>query len=162
MWIHRHTLALAIKKANYLFICCSVIECVCVFFCSNFTYLNMNINRMSNEKNIATLSMVRNITKSCRRRFGMNLTNFKIRNSRNVRSTLNPELPSLMPEKNCWPNSNTLFVWVCVRVVVVVMLSVACFHMLCCSTVLFPSSPQPEHILFGRHAYDADSGAEQR
>lgn len=55
---------------------------------------------MSNEKNIATLSIVRNMTNNCRRRFGINLTNFKIRNSRNVRNTLNPELPSLMP-KNC-------------------------------------------------------------
>lgn len=91
-------LAIRNQKSKFSFICCNVIECV--FLCSNFTYLNMNINRTSNEKNIATLSMVRNITKSCRRRFGMNLTNFKIRNSRNVRSTLNPELPSLMP-KNC-------------------------------------------------------------
>lgn len=55
---------------------------------------------MSNEKNIATLSIVRNMTNSCRRKFGINRTSFKIRNSRNVRKTLNPELPSLMP-KNC-------------------------------------------------------------
>lgn len=64
---------------------------------------------MSNEKNIATLSIVRNMTNSCLRKFGMNRTSFRIRNSRNVRKTLNPELPSLTP-KNCWPNSNTLCV----------------------------------------------------
>lgn len=66
----------------------------------NSTYLNINIKRMSNEKNIATLSIVRNITNSCRRKFGIKRTNFNIRNNRNVRNTLNPELPSLMP-KNC-------------------------------------------------------------
>lgn len=63
---------------------------------------------MSNEKKIATLSIVRNMTNSWRRKFGIKRTNFSIRNKRNVRNTLNPELPSLIP-KNCWPNSNTLF-----------------------------------------------------
>lgn len=85
---------------------------------SILTYLNININRISNEKNIATLSIVRNMTNSCRRKFGINRTSFRIRNRRNVRKTLNPELPSLMP-KNCWPNSNTLylsFVWAQVSV----------------------------------------------
>lgn len=65
------------------------------------TYLNININRISNEKNIATLSIVRNMTNNCLRRFGMNRTNLRIRNKRNVRRTLNPELPSLTPSKNC-------------------------------------------------------------
>lgn len=77
---------------------------------------------MSNEKNIATLSIVRNMTNSCLRKFGMNRTSFRIRNSRNVRKTLNPELPSLTP-KNCWPNSNTLCVraFVCETVYFTVM-----------------------------------------
>lgn len=56
---------------------------------------------------MATLSIVRSITNSWRRRFGINRTNFRIRNKRNVRNTLNPELPSLMP-KNCCPSSKTL------------------------------------------------------
>lgn len=60
----------------------------------------MNINKMSNEKNIATLSIVRNITNSCRLKFGINRTNFSIRNRRNVRKTLKPELPSLIPKNS--------------------------------------------------------------
>lgn len=66
MWMHRHlhtwtqshshALRLAIKITNYIFICCNVIKWG--FFVPNFTYLNMNINRMSSEKNIATLSIV--------------------------------------------------------------------------------------------------------
>lgn len=56
-------------------------------------YLNMKINNISNEKNIATLSMVLNITNSCLLRLGMNLTNFSIRKSRNVLKTESPESP---------------------------------------------------------------------
>lgn len=77
-----------------------------------FAYLNMNIKRISNEKNIATLSIVRSITNNWRRRFGMNRTNLRIRNKRNVRNTLSPELPSLTPSINCWPNSKTLLMHV--------------------------------------------------
>lgn len=68
----------------------------------------MNMNRMRSEKNIATLSIVRSITNNWRLRFGIKRTNFKIRNKRNVRKTLRPELPSPSP-RNCWPNSKTLF-----------------------------------------------------
>lgn len=67
----------------------------------------MNMNRMRSEKNIATLSIVRSITNNWRLRFGIKRTNFKIRNKRNVRKTLRPELPSPSP-RNCWPNSKTL------------------------------------------------------
>lgn len=42
------------------------------------------MNKMSNEKNIATLSIVRNMTNSCRRKFGINRTNLRILNSRKV------------------------------------------------------------------------------
>lgn len=74
---------------------------------SSLTHLKMNMNKMSSEKNIATLSIVRSITNNWRLRFGMKRTNFKIRNKRNVRKTLRPELPSPSP-KNCWPSSKTL------------------------------------------------------
>lgn len=69
----------------------------------------MNMKRTSREKKTATLSMVRNITNSWRRRLGMNRTNFSIRRSRNVRKTDNPELPakSLSLPKLC-ANSNAL------------------------------------------------------
>lgn len=56
-------------------------------------YLNMKINNINNEKNIATLSMVLNITNNCLLRLGMNLTNFNIRRSRNVLKTESPESP---------------------------------------------------------------------
>jgi hypothetical protein len=52
------------------------------------------MNNINKEKNTATLSIVLNMTKSCRRRFGMKRTNFRILNNRNVRSTLKPELVS--------------------------------------------------------------------
>lgn len=71
------------------------------------THLKMNMNKMSSEKNIATLSIVRSITNNWRLRFGIKRTSFRIRNKRNVRKTLRPELPSPSP-KNCWPNSKTL------------------------------------------------------
>lgn len=46
------------------------------------------------EKNTATLSIVRNMTKSCRLKLGMKRTSLRILNNRNVRSTLRPdELP---------------------------------------------------------------------
>lgn len=57
------------------------------------THLNMKMNRMSSEKKIATLSIVRSMTKSCRRRFGMNRTSLRIRSSRKVLSTDSPEFP---------------------------------------------------------------------
>lgn len=56
------------------------------------TYLNMNIKRMRREKNMATLSIVRSITKSCRRSWGMKRTSLRMRSSRKVRSTDRPEL----------------------------------------------------------------------
>lgn len=49
---------------------------------------------MSNEKNTATLSIVRNMTKSCLRKLGMKRTSFNILRSLNVRKTLRPELAS--------------------------------------------------------------------
>lgn len=69
-----------------------------------FSYLKMNINNIKSEKNMATLSIVRSITNSWRRKFGMNLTSLRIRNSLNVLSTLNPELPSRSPI-NDWHSS---------------------------------------------------------
>lgn len=59
------------------------------------------------EKNTATLSMVRSITKSCRRRLGKNRTSFKILSRRKVRKTLRPELPP-RSSKNAWQSSTTL------------------------------------------------------
>lgn len=47
------------------------------------------------EKNTATLSMVRSITNSCRRRFGRKRTSLRILSSRKVLNTLSPELPLL-------------------------------------------------------------------
>lgn len=63
------------------------------------THLNIKMKRINNEKNIATLSIVRNMTKSCRRRFGINRTNLSIRSRRNVLNTDSPEFvaaPSLI------------------------------------------------------------------
>lgn len=54
----------------------------------------MKINSTSREKKTATLSMVRSMTNSCRRRLGMNLTSFSMRSSRKVRRTESPELPA--------------------------------------------------------------------
>lgn len=65
------------------------------------------MKRISSEKKMATLSIVRSITNNCRRKFGMNRTSFRMRNKRKVRSTLSPELPSPIP-KNSWASSNTL------------------------------------------------------
>lgn len=56
------------------------------------TYLNIKMNKISNEKNMATLSIVRSMTNNCLRRFGMNRTNLSILSSRNVLSTDKPEL----------------------------------------------------------------------
>lgn len=67
------------------------------------------MKRTNNEKNTATLSIVRSITNSCLRRLGMNRTNFSIRSSRNVRNTDNPEL--LAKSLSCprlWASSNAL------------------------------------------------------
>lgn len=72
-------------------------------------YLNIKIKRTRREKNTATLSIVLNMTKSCRLKFGINRTSFNMRRSRNVRNTDNPELPA----KSCslpmlCANSNAL------------------------------------------------------
>lgn len=67
----------------------------------------MKINKINNEKKIATLSIVRSITNSWRLKFGINRTSFRIRNRRNVRSTDSPELAA-PPPKNSWHNSTTL------------------------------------------------------
>ena len=75
-----------------------------------WAYLKMKMNKMRREKKIATLSMVRSITKSCRRRLGIKRTNFRIRKSLKVRKTDNPELvlpPS--PLMNAWHNSTALW-----------------------------------------------------
>jgi len=71
------------------------------------TYLNIKMNSTKREKNTATLSMVRSITKSCRRKFGRNRTSFRILSSRKVRSTLRPELPP-RSSTNAWQSSTTL------------------------------------------------------
>ena len=55
------------------------------------TYLKMKINKISNEKNMATLSIVRSMTNNCRLKFGMNRTNFNMRSNRTVLSTDKPE-----------------------------------------------------------------------
>lgn len=47
---------------------------------------------MRREKNMATLSIVRSMTKSCRRSWGMKRTSLRMRSSRKVRSTDRPEL----------------------------------------------------------------------
>lgn len=67
----------------------------------NEKYLKIKMKRTSNPKNTVTLSMVRSITTNWYRNAGINLTSFKIRRSRNVRSTDKPPFPS-------WNNSNTL------------------------------------------------------
>lgn len=48
---------------------------------------------MSKEKNVATLSIVFNMTTSCRLKAGINLTNLSIRNKRNVLKTETPLEP---------------------------------------------------------------------
>lgn len=72
------------------------------------THLNMKMNRIRSEKNIATLSIVRSITNNCRRRFGMKRTNLRIRNSRKVLRTDSPELLDPSPPMNDWHNSTAL------------------------------------------------------
>lgn len=51
------------------------------------------MNKTKSAKKVATLSMVRNMTTSCLLRAGMNRTNFRILNRRNVRSTDKPLVP---------------------------------------------------------------------
>jgi hypothetical protein len=55
----------------------------------------MNINNISNEKNVATLSIVFNMTTNCRLNAGINRTNLSMRNKRNVRKTDTP-VPELL------------------------------------------------------------------
>lgn len=63
-------------------------------------YLNMKMKSMSRAKKTATLSIVRSMTTSWRRRLGRNLTNLRILRRRKVRSTDMP-LPSIsMPWKS--------------------------------------------------------------
>lgn len=64
------------------------------------TYLNINIKSNNKAKNVATLSIVRNITMSCRCNAGIKRTSFSIRSNRNVRRTDKPLPPS-------WFNSST-------------------------------------------------------
>lgn len=55
------------------------------------------MNKTRREKNTATLSIVRSITNSWRRRLGINRTNLRIRSNRNVRNTDSPEPPPPVP-----------------------------------------------------------------
>ncbi|CRK92627.1 CLUMA_CG006184, isoform A [Clunio marinus] len=67
------------------------------------------MNKINNEKNIATLSIVRNMTNNCLRRLGMNRTNLRILSNRNVLKTDKPELPlAPSPPINAWHNSTAL------------------------------------------------------
>lgn len=74
------------------------------------THLNMKMNNIRSEKNIATLSIVLSMTNNWRRRFGINRTSLRIRSNRNVRSTDNPELPldPPSPPTQTWHNSTAL------------------------------------------------------
>lgn len=60
-------------------------------------YLNMKMNSIRSEKNIATLSIVRSITNNWRRRLGIKRTSFRIRKRRKVLRTESPESPWLAP-----------------------------------------------------------------
>lgn len=71
------------------------------------TYLNIKMKSTKREKNTATLSMVRSITKSCLRRLGRNRTSFRILSRRKVRRTLRPELPP-RSSRTAWHSSTTL------------------------------------------------------
>lgn len=71
------------------------------------TYLNIKMKSTKREKNTATLSIVRSITKSCRRKFGRNRTSFRILSKRKVRRTLRPELPP-RSSTTAWHSSTTL------------------------------------------------------
>jgi hypothetical protein len=70
----------------------------------------MKINNISNEKNVATLSIVFNMTTNCRLKAGIKRTNFRIRNKRKVRKTDTPLLPptSLSLGPKLFINSYTL------------------------------------------------------
>lgn len=73
-------------------------------------YLNMKMKSTRREKNMATLSIVLNMTNSCRRKLGMNRTSFSMRRSRNVLNTDSPELPARsFSFPILWVNSNALF-----------------------------------------------------
>lgn len=72
------------------------------------TYLKMKINKISNEKNMATLSIVRSMTNNCRLKFGMNRTNFNIRSNRNVLKTDKPEFVAAPSRMNAWHSSTAL------------------------------------------------------
>ena len=78
------------------------------------THLNIKMKRINNEKNIATLSIVRNMTKSCRRRFGINRTNLSIRSRRNVLNTDSPEFPEFEAPSltKAWHNSTALWMMI--------------------------------------------------
>lgn len=73
------------------------------------------MNRMRSEKKVATLSIVLSMTRSCRLRAGINRTNFKIRNKRNVRNTETPlgpvdtDPPLKRRLMNCLNTSYTLW-----------------------------------------------------
>lgn len=60
------------------------------------------MNRTRRAKNVATLSIVRNITTSCLRKAGKKRTNFRIRNKRKVLKTERPLAPP------CCSNSTIL------------------------------------------------------
>lgn len=72
------------------------------------THLKMKINKMSKEKNMATLSIVRSMTNSCRLKFGMKRTNLSIRSKRNVLNTDNPEFDVAPSFMNAWHSSTAL------------------------------------------------------
>lgn len=67
----------------------------------------MKIKSTRRAKKTATLSIVRSITTSWRRRFGMKRTSFKMRSSRKVRNTDRPELASPSPLRP-WNSSTRL------------------------------------------------------
>lgn len=52
--------------------------------------------------------MVRSMTTSCRLKFGIKRTSFKILNNRNVRKTDSPEPPSPSPPIKLWNSSTKL------------------------------------------------------
>ena len=55
------------------------------------------MNKISNEKNVATLSIVLSITTNCLLNAGIKRTNFSIRNRRNVRNTETPLAATVVP-----------------------------------------------------------------
>ena len=68
-----------------------------LFFKAFSIHLKIKMNKASNPKNTATLSIVFSITINCLRRFGRNLTSFRILSSRNVLNTDNPDPSSVTP-----------------------------------------------------------------